>query len=334
MGVDSGLWYPELCQVERDALAHERGQKMMAVITARGIPVSIVGRGRTPANGDPRRAFYRAKRTLIISVKRSLRFDPCPPSADFQFPLVTGCPALCHYCYLHASVGVSPTIRAYANTEEILSAIEEWAGERELSFEASSTSDPIAVEHITGSLADAIPFFSGTPACRLRFVTKFDRVRPLLRLEHGGRTTVRFSVNVPGVIRRYEPGTAPLDSRLAAARLVAEAGYPVGFMIAPIYLDEGWETAYRELIAYLAVDWKGTVDFELVTHRFTRRGARLIGERFETDLDLDESRRASKWGKYGHVKLVYPGERMERVRALFVEEIPRHFPHGRILYFT
>ncbi|MGQ0519457.1 spore photoproduct lyase family protein, partial [Bacillus sp. D-CC] len=49
------------------------------------------------------------------------------------------------------------------------------------------------------------------------------------------------------VIKNFEPGTSPFEERIEAARKVAGAGYPLGFIVAPLYMHEGWEEGYREL---------------------------------------------------------------------------------------
>ncbi|MDI6663977.1 spore photoproduct lyase, partial [Bacillus altitudinis] len=77
------------------------------------------------------------------------------------------------------------------------------------------------------------------------FVTKFHHVDHLLDAKHNGRTRVRFSINADYVIKYFEPGTSPLDPRIEAAVKVAKAGYPLGFIIAPIYSHEGWQVGSK-----------------------------------------------------------------------------------------
>lgn len=42
------------------------------------------------------------------------------------------------------------------------------------------------------------------PLGRLRFVTKYQHVEPLLQLKHNGHTRIRFSVNADYVIKNFE----------------------------------------------------------------------------------------------------------------------------------
>jgi spore photoproduct lyase len=63
-------------------------------------------------------------------------------------------------------------------------------------YEASCYRDPLAIEHLTGSLAKAIRRFDEWKApVQLRFTTKYDNVDSLLALAHNHHTRIRFSIN-------------------------------------------------------------------------------------------------------------------------------------------
>lgn len=283
--------------------------------------------------------FLRAKRTLVVGVRRSRKLETCRPSAHYQLPLATGCPGMCEYCYLFTNLGRTPYIRIYVNQDEILQMAEEEIIKRlpEVTvFEGAATSDPLAVERYSGALARAITFFAGQPHGRFRFVTKFTDVDPLLHLHHRGATRFRFSINAPAVISRYEHATPSLDGRLQAALKVAEAGYPLGFMIAPIIAEENWEEAYTALFQELE-PFKGVagLTFELITHRFTARAKTGILELFpRTKLPLKEEERVFKWGQFGYGKYVYPKELYARIGEFFQSMIEKNFPQATIEYLV
>jgi len=176
------------------------------------------------------------------------------------------------------------------------------------------------------------------PLGRLRFVTKYHMVDSLLDARHEGHTRFRFSINAEAVVRRFEPGTSPLDQRMEAARKVYDAGYPLGFIIAPIMVFDGWEEAYASLLGRLreAIPRPAeNLTFELITHRFTMAAKRVIQKHYpKTKLDLDETRRKKKWGRYGRSKFVYPNETMAVVRSTMEHLLARHFPESRVEYFT
>ncbi len=249
--------------VTPDALEHPHGQAVVARCEDLGLSVERLPTNRlTGLRGADERETYRlAKSTLavVVAPPSARRPQPIPPSADWQFHLARGCPAHCQYCYLAGSLPGPPVTRVFANLDEILAELPAREGEGTVTsrwphrahegttFEASCYTDPLGLEHLTGSLAWAIEWFGARPQSSLRFTTKFDDVASLLDVPHGGRTRARFSVNVPAV-ERFEGGTARVEQRLAALGLLARAGYPVGLTVAPIMPVEGWPEAYGRLL--------------------------------------------------------------------------------------
>ena len=236
--------------------------------------------------------------------------------------------------------GRKPYIRIYVNLEEILHAIEKYIAKNLpaiTTFEAASTSDPVAVEHLTGSLRKTIEFFGRQEHGRLRVVTKYAGIASLLTAEHNNHTKFRFSLNTQAVIGRFEPGTARFAQRLEAAGKMAAAGYPLGFIIAPIFIYENWRADYRHLLAELAKRLDPVppdLSFELISHRFTARAKKIINERFpNSGLEMEEEKRQFKWGKRGYGKYLYPPEHLAELEEFFRREIPRFFPKAVIEYF-
>lgn len=185
-----------------------------------------------------------ARKPLLLQLKKNLKFDVCKPSADFEFSLVTGCPASCEYCYLYTTQSSKPYLRTYVNLEEIFDSIKKYIsrnGNRLTTFEVASAGDPLVLEHITGSLARTIEFFGSLDNARLRVVTKFNNMDPLLDLKHNGHTRFRVSINSRYVIKNFEHNTASFDERIEAASKLAAAGYQIGFIVAPIMLYDRLE---------------------------------------------------------------------------------------------
>ncbi len=348
------LWRPRRVLVTPAALEHAHGRAMAERADAEGLPVARLASNRlTAPKGDPRRAYAEAKATLAIVVAppSKLKLQPIPPSADWRFDLAEGCPAHCQYCYLAGSLSGPPVTRAYANLDAILANLRDYAGRGGVTsasperaaegttFEASCYTDPLGIEHLTGSLSAAIRHFGAWDApVQLRFTTKFAAVAPLLDLPHRGRTRIRFSVNAAPAAR-YEGGTAPLHERLAALGAVAEAGYPVGLTVAPILPVEGWRAAYDALLAdaanALARVPAPDLTVELITHRFTP-GSKTVLEGWYpgSDLPMREAERSRKFTKFGSVKYVLPADTMREMRGYFYERIGERLPFAKILYWT
>jgi spore photoproduct lyase len=349
------LWRPRRVVATPAALEHAHGRAMLARAEALGLAIE-----RLPANrltglrqADPRRAYAEAKATLALTVAppSTLRLQPIPPSADWRFDLAEGCPAHCQYCYLAGSLPGPPVTRAYANLDAILGNLAAYVGRGAVTsssetraregttFEASCYTDPLGIEHLTGSLSAAVRYFGAWDApVQLRFTTKFAAVEPLLGLTHGRRTRVRLSVNARPMAR-YEGGTDGLDARLGALRALALAGYPVGLTIAPILPFDGWEAAYAGLIRDAADALQGVPDLdltaELITHRFTPGSKRVLQGWYPgSDLPLDEAERARKLTKFGSVKYVLRRPVMDAMRAHLAEHLARDLPAARVLYWT
>jgi spore photoproduct lyase len=354
------LWVPRRVLVTRSALQFEHGRRIVERCEAAGVPeIEVLPGDRLPAlapGAEPRQAYAAAKNTLAVTVASAStrRLQPIPPSADWRFDLAQGCPAHCQYCYLAGSLGGPPITRVYANLEEILAGLDAHVGAGSVTsgtagrgsegttFEASCYTDPLGIEHLTGSLARTVEHM-GTHAwagpVQLRFTTKFDGVRPLLGLPHGGRTRVRMSVNAPAIGDRFEGGTARMPRRVAALRELALDGYPVGLTIAPIMPVDGWQDGYGALLddVRAALDDVPGLDLtvEMITHRFTPKSKDvLLGWYPRTRLEMDEDLRRLKRGKFGSVKHVYPAPVMTELRSWFEAALAERLPRARVLYWT
>ncbi|RDY71325.1 spore photoproduct lyase [Halobacillus trueperi] len=336
---------PELVYIEPRALEYPLGRELKEKFEKMGIEIRETTSHNQVRNLPGENDFqkYRiAKSTLVVGVRKTLKFDTSKPSAEYAIPLATGCMGHCHYCYLQTTMGSKPYIRTYVNVEEVFDAAEQYMKERapeETRFEASCTSDIVGIDHLTHSLKRAIEYFGESEHGRLRFVTKFAHVDHLLDAKHNGRTRFRFSMNADYVIKYLEPGTSRLDDRIEAAAKVAKAGYPLGFIIAPIYLYEDWKEGYRILFEKLQdkLPDYATKDltFELIQHRFTKPAKRVIQKNYPmTKLEMDEEKRKYKWGKYGIGKYVYQKDEQEEMKNVLGGYINQYFPESSLEYFT
>lgn len=342
---ETQVFVPELVYFEPSALDYPKGQKILEWAKQQGLPIQMTTSHNRITNlpGDSELAKYRiAKRTLVVGIRKTLKFDQSKPSAEYAIPIATGCMAHCHYCYLQTTLGAKPYIRIYVNTDDILKQAAKYIEERapEITrFEAACTSDPVGLEHISGSLKECIEFMGQQPLGRLRFVTKFHHVEPLLDAKHNKHTRIRFSVNANYVIKHFEPGTSSFSERITAAQKIAAAGYPLGFIIAPIIWHEGWEEGYADLIKRLSEvlpnESISDLTFELIQHRFTKTAKNIIQQRYpKTKLEMDENNRKYKWGRWGQGKYVYPDEQAKLLKEFISGQITEHFPEAKIEYFT
>jgi len=343
-------WTPKRVVVTPAALDHAHGQRIVDRVESEGIEVERLTANRlTGVRGqDERQTYAIAKATLAIVVSPPSRrkLQPIPPSADWRVDLAEGCPAHCQYCYLAGSLSGPPVTRVYADLDEILDNLASYVGtatrrpEEGTTFEASCYTDPLALEHLTGSWEQTVRRFGAWDAdVQLRWTTKYADVGGFVGLPHHGRTRVRFSVNALPVTTRFEGGTAKLEDRLGALRMLALDGYPVGLTIAPIMPVLDWREHYGHLLDLVARAVEGVpgVDLtaECITHRFTP-GSRevLLGWYPRTQLEMDVQRRTTKRNKFGGLKHVYPRDVMGELHRWFDTELARRLPQCRVLYWT
>ncbi|MCX7771776.1 MAG: spore photoproduct lyase, partial [Clostridia bacterium] len=114
-------------------------------------------------------------------------------------------------------------------------------------------------------------------------------------------------------------------------------GYPVGFLIAPVFIYEGWEEEYQTLLedlkAMLPEKLAHPVTFEVISHRYTSRAKNRILEIFpETTLDMEDEKRTFKYGQFGYGKFVYPKESLDDIKRFFKDKIEKLFETGEIKY--
>jgi len=344
------LWRPKRVIVTRGAREWAHGRAVAERVAALGLPITELAGDRLDL-GDMSYAEAKATLAIVVAPPGKLRFQPIAPSADWRVDLAEGCPGHCSYCYLAGSLKGPPITRAYANLPEITGALADYVGRGTVTsrsaaraaegttFEASCYTDPLGIEHLTGSLSALIAHFGAWNAdVQLRFTTKFAAVEPLLGIDHGGRTRMRVSLN-PASYARFEGGTAPVAARLGALRAMALSGYRMGLTIAPIIAADGWREAYGGLIADVAAVLDGAPDpdltVELITHRFSAGSKATLDSWYPgSALDMGSTNRVEKRTKFGAVKHVYDKATMTQLRHWFEAEIAAKLPRARVLYWT
>jgi spore photoproduct lyase len=353
------LWVPKRVQITAAAAELPHTAEIVRRCEAAGVEdITVLPSNRlTGLKGESERETYaRAKSTLavVVAPPSTLKPQPIPPSADWRIDLAKGCPAHCQYCYLAGSLTGPPVTRAYANLDDVLAGIGTHAGRGTITsgtaerghegttFELSCYTDPLGIEHVTGSLSAAIARVgSGEYGedVSLRFTTKFADVDPLLDLPHGRRTRMRVSVNAEEVARRFDGGTAPVAARTEALRRVALAGYRVGLTIAPVMPVPDWQESYGALLDRVSAALGDVPDLdltvEIITHRFTPGSKDVLLDWYpNTRLEMDEDLRSEKRTKFGGVKYVYPREVMREMRSWFADAVEHRLPGAQLLYWT
>lgn len=338
------MFIPKRILFERNTLNYDIGKNIFDFFKDnKDIEIIELSNNRIKENipGDNIYDFYRAgKKTLVVGIKRGNKFQTCKPSAHYQLPLLSGCIGQCEYCYLNTNLGDKPYMRVNVNVDDIYANAQKYIDERlpEITiFEGSATCDPVPVEPYTHSLKRTIEFFGKNEKGRFRFVSKYTDIDTLLGANHNGHTEIRFTLNTNRVINSYEKGTASLEKRIEACKKVIIAGYPMGFIIAPIFLYENWKDDYTKLLLDLKQDLPTDISypltFEVISHRYTTRAKNIILDVFpDTTLPMDDELRTYKYGQFGYGKFVYTKEELRDMKEFFTQEINAIFEEAIIKY--
>lgn len=231
-------------------------------------------------------------------------FKRCPctkqavPCGYHIFNLAFGCLYECTYCFLQEYVNTPGIIfpsnldayfarfRAYRSSRRAHS----WHRGGRMRIGTGEFSDSLMLEHVTGYAPALIEFFKDHPDVTFEFKTKSANIDHLLQAAHGGNIVVAWSLNPQSIIDTNEFHTAPLESRLGAARRCADAGYRVAFHFDPVLYHADWEAAYTKVIEKLFTHIRpGEIAWiSLGTLRFKPDLKPVIEKRFPANTILDE----------------------------------------------
>ncbi|NLG87886.1 MAG: spore photoproduct lyase [Clostridiaceae bacterium] len=336
---------PRTVIFEPSALQYPVGHKIYRYFQDKPVEIiktSLSAFSKTLSELSEKQQYARSKTILAVTRNRQKELQSCKPSADYQFALVSNCPGSCEYCYLQTNQSYKPYLKVYVNLEEIWETISVHISKTQkpvVTFEASSNGDPLAVEHITGSVGATIEYFGLLDKGRLRVATKFNNVNQIVNKRHEGHTRIRISMNTDYVINQFEHGTDPVQERLDAAEKLIKAKYTVGFIIAPIMIYENWKEEYKNMFKNIYEKLKNIIPddltFELIQHRYTEPARQRILARFpNTKLDMSNNDRRLKWGKFGQFKYIYQKDDEEELREYMYSMINLYFPDAHIEYFT
>lgn len=330
--------FPERVYYEPEALGYELGRRLREKFAdVPWVPIrshNHIEELRARPNAD----FPALKRLLIVGVRKSLRYVPNTKSSDFLVPYTSsGCGASCLYCYLVCHYNKCAYLRLFVNREAMLDKLIRTSrrSEREQTFEIGSNSDLVLENTITGNLVWTIERFAREGRGRLTFPTKFGMVEPLLTLDHRGKTLFRMSVNPREIIARAEIGTSPLDVRINALNRMCAAGYPVGLLIAPVILLDGWREAYRGLLDTLAsrlseqVRRSMKMEVIFMTYSYVHRA--INAEAYPDAVNLYDAKRMTGRGM-GRYR--YRDDARTEAEAFLRGEIKARFGESSILYIV
>jgi len=329
---------PKRIYYEPDVINYELGKKLMEKY--KDVPcIKIESHNRIEelqkrSNAD----FVEMKKYLIIGLRKTHKYVPNKKSSDFLVPYTSsGCSAMCMYCYLVCNYNKCSYLRLFVNVEQMLMNLIKKSHKTEqlCTFEIGSNSDLILENQITGNLDKTIEEFGEQGRGFITFPTKFSMVDSLLNLKHNGKTIVRMSLNPQEVITKVEYGTSSLEKRIKAINKLADSGYKIGILIAPVIFVDNWTDLYLQLLNQmkekLSDKVKKNLMIEIIFMTYSYVHNAINEEAFPDSIKLynKEIMTGRGMGKYWYKK-----EYREKAENFFREEIKKRFDSAEIMYIV
>jgi len=205
-----------------------------------------------------KKTLFLGKAQRFISQQKGQAVHYCKGPRKL-IPISNGCGFSCEYCFLQGTYrGRHPRIKFNLNYQKMLDEIDADVSQRAnlgtQVYHMGENQDSLAFDPLYPLTEILVPFVAERDA-RLLLLTKSDCVDNLVKLDHKGHTIVSWSLNSDWVTRHVEHDTAPLDKRLAAARRVQEAGYPLRLRFDPLlllgekeYNSGHWRRRYNKMM--------------------------------------------------------------------------------------
>lgn len=250
---------PKTILLWRKVAEHPEAQRIVSLFPSAQVRVIKQQRYSHAPSVSAGKALLEGKRILMIGQTQSFvnYFDGqlgttvrCCPYHKL-IPISNGCPYFCTYCYLaFVYRKYSSFIKININYETMFKQIRKTLLEstEKLSFNMGEMLDSLALDHITGFTKMLVPFFSDLSRGYLMLLTKSSNIDNLLAVEPNEHTVVSWSLNSQFAAKEYEPGTASLDERIAAAKRCQRYGYRIRFRIDPGILHHNWQEEYSHLV--------------------------------------------------------------------------------------
>lgn len=206
--------------------------------------------------GEPLPEAPGGGRALHVKAHRGRFLRPCPATRNYRccgyqiIHIGENCPMDCSYCILRAYFR-DRTLTAFANTGDMFEELgRKFGRDRSRIFRVGTGqfADSLALEPITGHTRELLGFLADYDNVILELKSKTADLTWMEADPHPDRVLPSWSVNAPAIAATQERDTAPLETRLAAARTCVQAGFRVCLHFDPICWFPGWEAGYAAMV--------------------------------------------------------------------------------------
>ena len=345
-GVLDSLLRVQRLYLEPAVAEYPRGQEVLARFPdAERIEVAshwnIPGLHGNEGNAE---AWNRVKgSTLVLGVKRALKFEPNGRSCDFIPPsAANGCVMSCAYCYVPRNKGYANPVTLFVNIEQLMAAVRRHAAglgpkvpnsvdPRYWAYDIGCNSDCAADAALSDNVRDLVRLFTQLPNAMATFATKLVN-RQLLDYAPQGKTRVRFSLMPHAQAKLLDVRTSPVSERIAAIDDFVAAGYEVHLNFSPVVLSEGWQAQYAALFEELddrlgaATKAQLAAEVILLTHN---DGLHEVNLRWHPKAEAllwtphnQEAKPSTGRGVNVRYRTGFKGRAVEELEALLAERMP------------
>jgi len=327
---------PSIVYYEKDALKYELAKQLRQKFNS-AMWIEIENHNNIPElRANENTEFTKMKQNLVIGIRKTHKYVPNAKTSDYLVPYTSsGCSAMCLYCYLVCNYNKCSYLRLFVNRDQMIAKLMKTSQQSDthLTFEIGSNSDLVLENTITGNLEWTIERFASIEKGYITLPTKFDMVDGLLNLNHKARTIIRMSLNPSDIIKKIEFGTSRLENRIVALNKIANAGYPVGILIAPVILISGWQEKYSELIKYmsdtLSEKVKSQAFFEIIFMTYSYVHRMINAEAFPGAVDLFDKELMTGRGRG---RYCYKPQARAEGENLLRTLLEKYFPNNNIVY--
>lgn len=197
--------------------------------------------------------LQKQKPALVLAHKAGKRVLEAPADygiggqRNYYFSHLLNCLYDCRYCFIQGMYR-SANYVLFVNYEDFFDDIAATQATLDQPgwYFSGYDCDSLAMEPVTGFVADTLDWFAQHPDANLELRTKSTQVRSLLNREPLSNVVVACSLSPDPVARSLEHQAPSLDKRLAALEKVARAGWPIGLRFDPLIWCDDYQNVYQE----------------------------------------------------------------------------------------
>ena len=240
--------------IENQIASHPRTAEVLARLPdAQQIPCERYQEIFNPKNQSFR--LQKQQPALIIAHKTGKRILSAPAGYgiggehNYYFSHMLNCIYDCRYCFLQ---GMYPSANyvLFINYEDFFEAIDQTLSalpKKEAWFFSGYDCDSLALEPITGFVAQVLRFIESRPRACVELRTKSTQIRSLIAAPPNPNVVAAFTLSPAETASRFELKAPALTKRLQAMHRLAHDGWLLGLRCDPLIFDDSFEERYRNL---------------------------------------------------------------------------------------